>query len=135
MAGEGLPTLDPMRGDTSRGAGIFTARCSRCHGGDGQGIPPATALWGPRSYSIAASLARLERAASFIRNNMPFDSAGVLSNQESFDVAAFVLSHPRSDSPGKEKDWSGGGAPTDVPYDTRGHSAFNPPRLLPAPLH
>jgi thiosulfate dehydrogenase len=131
--GQGLPKMPQMSGDTSRGASIFTARCARCHGVDGQGIPPATPLWGPRSYSIGASLARVERAASFIRHNMPFDSAGVLSDQQAYDVAAFVVSHARRDAHGKELDWPNGGAPRDVPYDTRGHKAFNPPaHLLPA---
>jgi thiosulfate dehydrogenase len=131
--GQGLPKMPQMSGDTSRGASIFTARCARCHGVDGQGIPPATPLWGPRSYSIGASLARVERAASFIRHNMPFDSAGVLNDQQAYDVAAFVVSHARRDAHGKELDWPSGGAPRDVPYDTRGHKAFNPPaHLLPA---
>ncbi len=131
--GEGLPRMSQLSGDTSRGASIFAGHCARCHGADGQGIPPATPLWGPLSYSIGASLARVERAASFIRHNMPFDSAGLLSDQQSYDVAAFVLSHTRRDSHGKALDWPNGGAPWDVPYDTRGHKAFDPPgRLLPA---
>jgi len=134
VAGEGLPKMPQLSGDTSRGASIFTARCARCHGVEGQGIPPATPLWGPNSYSIGASLARIERAASFIRHNMPFDSAGVLTDQQAYDVAAFVVSHARRDSHGKELDWPNGGAPRDVPYDTRsGHKAFHPPaHLLPA---
>ncbi len=131
VPGEGLPKLAMLAGNPSRGATIFSARCARCHGADGQGIPPATPLWGPRSYSIGASLARLERAATFIRHNMPFDSAGVLNDQQSFDVAAFVLTHARPDSPGKTQDWADGGAPLDVPYDTRGHRAFHPPPSLP----
>ena len=134
VLGEGMPVLAMLRGDTANGSAIFTSRCARCHGMDGQGIPPATALWGPHSYSIGASLARVERAATFIRHNMPFDSAGVLSNQQSFDVASYILSHPRPDSPDKNSDWSQGGAPADVPYATQGHIAFNPPRLLAAPL-
>ena len=32
IAGEGLPKMPDMSGDTSRGASIFTARCARCHG-------------------------------------------------------------------------------------------------------
>ncbi|MDQ6738362.1 MAG: c-type cytochrome [Gemmatimonadota bacterium] len=134
VAGEGMPMLAMRSGDTARGSAIFTARCARCHGMDGQGIPPATALWGPRSYAIGASLARLERAATFIRHNMPFDSAGVLDDQQAFDVASYVLTHARPDSPDKQSDWSRGGAPADVPYATQGHVAFNPPRLLPAPM-
>lgn len=132
VPGEGMPTLPDLRGDTSHGAAMYAGRCARCHGDNGQGIAPATPLWGPRSYSVGASLARVSRAATFIRHNMPFDSAGVLSDQQAYDVAAYILSHPRPDSPGKEGDWSAGGAPSDVPYNTTGHAAFNPARLLPA---
>ncbi|MEO9250213.1 MAG: c-type cytochrome [Gemmatimonadaceae bacterium] len=132
VAGEGMPTMVALTGDTSRGDAIYTQRCARCHGDNGQGIPPATPLWGARSYSVGASLARVSRAATFIRHNMPFDSAGVLSDQQAFDVAAYVVSHPRPDAPEKQLDFSAGGAPGDVPYNTKGHVAFNPPRLLPS---
>ena len=132
VAGEGMPTPPELSGDTLRGASTYAARCARCHGDKGQGIPPATPLWGPRSYSVGASLARVSRAATFIRHNMPFDSAGVLNDQQSFDVAAYILSHPRPDAHGKELDWAAGGAPSDVAYNTHGHVAFNPPRLLPS---
>ena len=134
IPGEGMPMPPQLTGDTLRGVSIYTARCQRCHGDNGQGIPPATPLWGPSSFSVGASLARVSRAATFIRHNMPFDSAGVLSDQQAFDVAAYVLSHPRPDSRGKELDWSSGGAPGDLPYDTHGHVAYNPPRLLPYAL-
>ncbi|MEO7043321.1 MAG: c-type cytochrome [Gemmatimonadaceae bacterium] len=133
VPGEGLPKMPPLTGDTVRGAAIFTASCARCHGANGAGIPPATPVWGPRSYSIGASLARVERAASFIRHNMPFDSAGVLNDQQAYDVASYVLSHPRPNTRGIEHDWPNGGAPSDVPYNTKGHVAFNPPKQLTAP--
>ena len=126
-----LDAPDTLAGDRSRGETLFAQKCSACHGpeGQGQGIYPA--LWGPKSYSIGASMARLERAASFIQHNMPFGMGGTLTWQEAFDIAAFVNSHPRPDSPGKEQDWPAGGAPADVPYDTKGHQAFNPPPVLP----
>jgi thiosulfate dehydrogenase len=76
-------------------------------------------------------MARQERAASFIRHNMPFDRPGTLSDQQAFDVAAYMVAMPRPDLPGKESDWPNGGAPADVPYDTKGHKAFRPPRVLP----
>lgn len=132
VPGEGMPTMVALIGDTLRGEAVYTQRCARCHGDNGQGIPPATPLWGARSYSVGASLARVSRAATFIRHNMPFDSAGVLSDQQAFDVAAYVLSHPRPDAPDKKLDFGAGGAPGDVPYNTKGHVAFNPPRLLPS---
>jgi thiosulfate dehydrogenase len=136
VKGESMPKLAALSGDSARGSAFFTTTCQRCHGADGQGQPPAIpALWGPRSYSIGASMAREERAASFIRHFMPRDAPGSLTDQQAFDLAAFVNSHARPDSPGKERDWPKGGAPSDVPYSTAGHVAHRPPaRLIPRAL-
>lgn len=129
----GMPAMPPGRGDTTRGATIYQTTCARCHGADGAGLAsvPSPALWGPRSFSIGASMARQERAASFIRHNMPFDKPGTLTDSEAYDVAAYITSRPRPDLPAKERDWPSGNAPRDVPYDTRGHNAYLPPPLLP----
>ena len=75
-------------------------------------------------------MARQERAASFIRYNMPFDRPGSLTDQQAYVIAAYITAMPRPDSPGKENDWPNGGAPEDVPYDTKGHKAFRPPKAL-----
>lgn len=125
-----IPMKDTLIGDTARGRAVFAAKCTACHGPEGQGNPGFPPLWGARSYSIGASMAREERAASFIWHNMPFGQGKTLTTQEAFDVAAFINSHPRPDSPGKEQDWPTGGAPKDVPYDTRGHVAYRPPKTL-----
>jgi thiosulfate dehydrogenase len=77
-------------------------------------------------------MARQERAAAFIWHNMPLAQARSLTPQQAYDVAAYVNAHPRPDSPGKEDDWPGGGAPPDVPYQLRsGQAAFRPPAVLP----
>jgi thiosulfate dehydrogenase len=132
VRGEGFATMPKLFGDAGRGHKLFTDNCARCHGNDGAGIGPAPALWGAKSFSIGASMARVERAASFIRHNMPFDKPGSLTDQQSYDIAAYVTSMPRPDQPGKETDWpSGEGVPSDVPYDTKGHKALHPPKLLP----
>jgi len=131
IAVEGMPQMPKLVGDTPRGATLFASNCVRCHGPDGVGIANVPALWGPKSFSVGASMAREERAASFIRHNMPFDKPGTLTDQDAFDIAAYVTAKARPDSPGKEHDWPLGGAPADVPYDTKGHSAFRPPPLLP----
>ncbi len=130
---EGLITMrDTLVGDAARGEALFTAKtCSTCHGANGTGVGPVPALWGAKSYSVGASMARQERAASFIKYNMPLSSPGTLTSQEAFDLSAYINSHARPDSPGKELDWPIGGAPKDVPYATTGHPAFNPPPLLP----
>ena len=131
VPGEGMPKMPALAGDATRGRTLFSDGCARCHGADGAGVGPAPALWGPRSFSIGASMARTERAASFIRHNMPLDRPGTLSDQDAYDVAAFITAMARPDMPGKELDWPEGGAPADVPYDTKGHVAARPPVLLP----
>lgn len=128
----GLPPMrDTLVGDTTRGAAVFRSTCASCHGTNGDGTRVVPALWGPHSYAISASMAREERAASFIWHNMPLGRAKTLTQQQAFDVAAYVNAQPRPDAPGKEKDWPAGTAPADVPYDTRGHTAHRPPPLLP----
>ncbi|MBW7935161.1 MAG: c-type cytochrome, partial [Gemmatimonadaceae bacterium] len=127
-----LSMKDTLPGDVARGEKLFTEKtCVTCHGPEGKGNGPIPALWGEKSYSIGASMAREERAASFIMHNMPQTAPGTLTAQEAFDLAAFINSHPRPDSPGKEGDWPMGGAPADVPYDTKGgHKAYRPPASL-----
>ena len=131
VTGEGMPKMPALTGDSLAGRQLFTETCARCHGADGSGIGPAPALWGPKSFSIGASMARPERAASFIRHNMPFDKPGTLTDQQSFDIASYITAMARPDLPGKERDWPDGGTPVDVPYDTKGHKASRPPKLIP----
>jgi len=133
VKGEGIPKMPELTGDSARGAQLFATTCAICHGADGQGNSPAfPALWGAASYSIGASMAREERAAAFIRHFMPQNNPGSLTDQQAYDLAAYINSQPRPDSPGKENDWPAGGAARDVPYDTQGHKAYRPPaRLIP----
>lgn len=118
--GQGLPKLEPLVGDSARGSAIFTARCARCHGVQGEGTTIAPPVWGMRSYNIGAGMARVRTTAAFVKQWMPQDSAGVLSAQEAFDVAAFVDAHARPDFKGKERDWPHGDPPPDVAYPTDG---------------
>src|SRR5689334_15606076 len=99
VKGEGMMKMPALIGDSARGKALFTDNCARCHGNDGTGMGPVPALWGPKSFSIGASMARQERAASFIKHNMPFDRPGALSNQQAYDVTAYITSLGRPDSP------------------------------------
>jgi len=129
---DGLIKMAALVGDTARGAARFATTCAVCHGADGQGgVGRIPALWGPKSYSVGASMAREERAASFIWHNMPLGQGKSLTPQQAYDVSAYINAHPRPDSPGKERDWPIGGAPADVPYATAGHEAYKPPPVLP----
>lgn len=126
-----------LDGDTVRGQALYAARCAACHQPDGSGnkslTPRAPALWGPKSFSVGASMSRQSKAASFIWHNMPLGAGKSLTPQQAYDLAAYITSRPRPDSPGKEKDWPLGGAPADVPYATAGRQAYKPPPLLKRP--
>ena len=45
-------------------------------------------------------MARLRTAAAFLRYNMPVDRAVSLTDQQAFDVAAYLVSRPRPDFAG-----------------------------------
>lgn len=121
LPGQGLAKLPVLSGDTARGGALFQSICARCHGTDGSGgvfVGPVPPLWGDRSFNIGAGMARVRTFAAFIRANMPFDKPGSLTDQQAFDLAAFVTSRPRPDLAGKERDWPNGDPPPDVAYPT-----------------
>lgn len=104
--GAGYPELPTPREPPSieRGAGVYASNCAMCHGADGEGrevrgtevFPP---LWGPRSFNWGAGMERISTAAAFIKANMPYAAAETLTAQQAWDVAAFVVSHPRPQDP------------------------------------
>lgn len=109
-----IPFLD-RAADPEKGKAVYMNKCQRCHGTDGQGQKNADALsytypplWGNNSYTTAAGLYRLSRFAGYVKNNMPFGEVSyhspLLSNEEVWDVAAFVNSQPRPVKTFKE-DW------------------------------
>lgn len=91
--------------DPAKGAVVYQNQCASCHGQDGLGKPNETGgyvyppLWGPSSYNVGAGLFRLSRFAGYVKMNMPFLIATyktpVLSDEQAWDVAAFVNSRPR----------------------------------------
>ena len=99
MEGQGLPKLQPVSGDLTRGAAVFASTCVRCHGAAGQGTALAPPLWGPRSYNVGAGMARINTAASFIHGLMPIDRAQQLTPQQAFDVATYINTRARPDFP------------------------------------
>ena len=108
LAGAGFAKLEkPKDGyDPQRGAKIYANVCAACHAPNGEGAQKPTdgmvvypALWGPRSYNWGAGMAAIQNAAAFIKTNMPFDKPGTLSEQEAWDVAAYINSQPRPKDP------------------------------------
>jgi thiosulfate dehydrogenase len=115
---DGAPTGEEMRGggyikvketprgyDYVRGAKVYEQNCVLCHGADGQGrkeadgklrFPP---LWGPEAYNWGAGMARIDTAAGFIKANMPLSKPYSLSDQDAWDVAAYINGHERPKDP------------------------------------
>jgi len=114
----GYRRLAPLPADAHSGEAVYAAECARCHGPQGAGTKLAPPLWGAQSFAIGAGMARLNTAAAFIRWNMPMDRPGILTDQKAYDVAAYVLSHERPDTPRKELDWPHGDPPDDAAYPT-----------------
>jgi thiosulfate dehydrogenase len=106
MQGRGYPKLaEPAAApDIDRGKQVYAANCAICHGAEGQGqqvegktvFPP---LWGENSYNWGAGMHRVNTAAAFIKANMPLGKPNSLTDQEAWDVAAFVNSHERPQDP------------------------------------
>ncbi len=124
-----IPELD-VAADPVRGRAIYVAKCQGCHNTDGQGIrrslpttdlgyivPP---LWGADSFNDGAGMNRLINAADFAHSNMPQGADylnPILSADDAWNVAAFVLSQPRPHKQGLEKDFPDLALkPVDTPY-------------------
>ncbi len=132
---EELPFLD-RAADPSLGKVVYEKKCMTCHRQDGAGILNAEgtayaypALWGPQSYNVGASLFRISKMAGFVKSNMPFGTNHLkgqqLSNEEAWDVAAFINSQPRPYKNTK-MDWPDlATKPFDHPFGPFRDSLFN----------
>jgi len=115
--GSGLPKLPFLNraADPQKGKLVYINLCQACHGNKGQGILNASGneylfppVYGEHSYNDGAGLYRISSFASFVSNNMPFNQAThklpTLTNEQAWDVAAFVNSQPRPHLD-QRKDW------------------------------
>ena len=92
------------RADITKGKIVYYSTCGKCHGKNGEGVlqndgkeylnPP---LWGKHSYNVGAGIYEVSKFAGYIKNNMPFGISfnnPILTNEQAWDVAAFVNSRP-----------------------------------------
>ncbi|MBI3560986.1 MAG: c-type cytochrome [Gammaproteobacteria bacterium] len=106
LPGQGYPILAKPAQPPSieRGATLYAANCALCHAENGGGtmldgsyvFPP---LWGKDSFNWGAGMHRIDIAAGFIKANMPLSKPNSLSDQQAWDLAAFVDSHERPQDP------------------------------------
>jgi thiosulfate dehydrogenase len=105
--GSGLKTIPFLdrAADPVKGKIVFEKHCVSCHGKNGEGEkkkdgiewlnPP---LWGDESYNTGAGIFRLSRFAGYVKANMPNGATfekPILTDEEAWDVAAYVNSLPR----------------------------------------
>ncbi len=127
-AGAGIRDLPFLAraADPEKGHALYWEKCQRCHGPQGEGLPAADSvvytyppLWGGHSYTTAAGLYRISRLAGYIKDNMPFGAsykAPQLTDEEAWDLAAFVNSQPHPEKKFRE-DWPElSGKPVDHPF-------------------
>lgn len=106
LAGRGYPKLKKPANKPSiaKGKIVYQAHCTSCHGANGEGrksdgvqsFPP---LWGDQSFNWGAGMHRVNTAAYFIYENMPLGKSVQLTEQQAWDVAAFMNSHERPQDP------------------------------------
>jgi thiosulfate dehydrogenase len=128
---KGVGTLQikepPRAAEPGRGAQIYASVCEACHGSDGLGqraqsgagyqFPP---LWGPDSFNNGAGMSRVLTAAAYAKHNMPIGTmfnAPVLTDEDAYDVAAYVVSQRRPEKADLDKDFPIRlQKPVDTPY-------------------
>lgn len=107
LPGRSLPGLSRSEDPSpQRGEIVYLTRCAMCHGPQGLGqkvvdgshyvFPP---LWGSDSFNKGAGIFRVRTAAQYIKANMPLGQGFTLSDQEAFDVAAYIWIQDRPKDP------------------------------------
>ena len=97
----GFPAISSLTGNVANGRLVFQQKCAVCHRADGQGryeynVYYRAALWGRHSFNQAAGMfSDPADLAAFVRWNMPLGAGGLLTDQEAWDVEAYIHSKPR----------------------------------------
>lgn len=93
--GAGLP---PGRGTAAEGRDIYSRRCSRCHGAQGQGDQEGPLVGGKGSLKSAKPLRTVgsfwpyaTTIYDYVHRAMPFDNPGLLDANQTYSVVALIL--------------------------------------------
>jgi thiosulfate dehydrogenase len=80
--------------DAKRGQSLYADHCASCHGDNGLGTEDGPPVWGEMSYNDGAGLSGASKLAAWLKVAMPLDDP-YLTDQQAWDIAAFVNSQPR----------------------------------------
>ena len=93
--GSGLPEGS---GTVAAGRGVFTARCSKCHGEKAEGAVGPTLVGGQGTLATAKPLKTVgsywpysTTVWDYINRAMPFDQPGLLKSTDVYAVVAYIL--------------------------------------------
>ena len=130
--GQGTPTFESpnRKSDVKKGEEVYNLFCMSCHGKNGDGYQSMTAgdsgsyvapaLWGENSYNNGAGMNRVLTNAAFVHSNMPLGTVWnhpAVTNEDTYDVAAYLSSKERPQMSGLEKDYPKlEKKPVDSPY-------------------
>ena len=90
--GWSVPTLATPHDDPNPANGkvVYQEKCAICHGDGGAGMTGIPPLWGRDSYNAGAGMNNVAKSAGFIWANMPLGQGRTLTEQQAYDVAAFL---------------------------------------------
>lgn len=93
--GEGLPA---GKGTAAEGRDIYSRRCARCHGAQGQGDEEGPLVGGKGSLATPKPLKTVgsywpysTTIYDYVRRAMPFDNPGLLDANQTYSVVALIL--------------------------------------------
>lgn len=93
--GTGLP---PGKGTAAEGRDIYSRRCARCHGAQGQGDEEGPLAGGKGTLNTAKPLRTVgsfwpyaTTIYDYVHRAMPFDNPGLLDANQTYSVVALIL--------------------------------------------
>ncbi|AXH10124.1 cytochrome C [Malaciobacter halophilus] len=84
------------------GKEIYKNQCASCHGANGEGVAAFPPLWGKDangnwlSYNTGAGMSKLDKAAAWVKSNMPLGQGNSMSDQDVADVVLYMNAQERA---------------------------------------
>lgn len=86
--GDNGATAESQEDQVAAGRDVYAAECANCHGEQGEGGTGPVLIGGSRRI---ASYGDTDRLYDYVSRTMPFDDAGSLSEDEYWEVIAYLL--------------------------------------------